>query len=107
MGEESMKERMERMYGAPGSGKDVIRIGSREYRLKEVLARWMLDVEGIISIDGGEKGDDRFWIRFLDSDDLRFVVFEFDDTFAILEEMRADSLLWEGDDFFYSRIWAG
>ena len=43
----------------------------------------------------------------LDSDDRRFVVFEFDAGFDILSEMRADSLAWEGDDFFFSRIWAG
>ncbi len=107
MGEESGKDRMERKYGAPGSGKDVLRIGAKEFRLREILSRWMLDVEGIISVDAGQTGDGRFWIRFLDSDDLCFVVFEFDETFSILEEARADSLGWEGDDFFYSRIWAG
>ena len=52
-------------------------------------------------------GGDRDWIRFLDSDDRRYVVFEFDAGFDILSEMRADSLEWEGDDFFFSRIWAG
>jgi hypothetical protein len=107
MDKESGKTRMERRYGAPGSGKDAVRIGGREYRLREILARWMLDVEGVLSIDGGEAGDGRFWIRFLDSDDRCFVVFEFDATFTILSEMRADSLEWEGDDFFYSRIWSG
>jgi hypothetical protein len=33
-------------------------------------------------------------------------VFEFDAGFDILSEMRADTLEWDGDDFF-SRIWAG
>jgi hypothetical protein len=64
-------------------------------------------VERILSIDAGELGDGRFWIRFHDSDDLRIVVFEFDEQFSILSEMRADSPEWEGDDLFYSRIWAG
>lgn len=98
---------MERQYGTLGSGRTAIRIAGREHRLKEILARWMLDVEGILSIDGGELEGDRYWIRFHDSDDLRVVVFEFDAGFDILSEMRADSLEWEGDDFFFSRIWAG
>ncbi len=107
MERESARTVMERRYGELGSGRTALAIAGREYRLKEILARWMLDVEGILSIDGGELGDGRFWIRFHDSDDLRIVVFEFDADFAILAEMRADSLEWEGDDFFYSRIWAG
>lgn len=107
MERESARTVMERRYGELGSGRTVLSIAGREYRLREILARWMLDVEGILSIDGGELADGRFWIRFHDSDDLRFVVFEFDAGFAILSEMRADSLEWEGDDFFYSRIWAG
>jgi len=98
---------MERRYGALGSGKTVLRVAGREYRLREILARWMLDVEGILSIDGGELGEGRYWIRFHDSDDLRVVAFEFDAAFDILSEERVDSLEWEGDDFFFSRIWAG
>jgi hypothetical protein len=104
---ESAKEIMERRYGKVDSGRTVLRIGAREYRLREILAHWMLNVEGVLSIDGGELGADRYWIRFLDSDDRRFVVFEFDGNFEILSELRADSMNWEGDDFFYSRIWAG
>lgn len=107
MERESAKVLMERTYGPVGSGRERLTIGGRQYRLKEILARWMLDVEGIMSIDAGELGAGRYWIRFLDSDDRRFVVFEFDEAFAIRAEMRADSLEWEGDDFFYSRIWAG
>jgi hypothetical protein len=107
MERESAKTVMERKYGEVGTGKSVLAIAGRELRLRQILARWMLDVEGIMSIDAGELGDGRFWIRFHDSDDLRIVVFEFDEQFSILSEMRADSLEWEGDDFFYSRIWAG
>lgn len=98
---------METRYGEVGSGRTMLRIGERDWRLKEVLACWMLDVEGIVSIDGGEMGGGRYWIRFQDSDDQRLVVFEFDRNFNILSEMRADCLEWEGEDFFYSRIWAG
>lgn len=107
MERESARTVMERKYGEVGTGKSVLAIAGRELRLRQILARWMLDVEGILSIDAGELGDGRFWIRFHDSDDLRIVVFEFDEQFSILSEMRADSLEWEGDDFFYSRIWAG
>jgi chemotaxis protein methyltransferase CheR len=91
----------------PEESADLFEIAGREYRLREILARWMLDVEGVLSIDGGDMGGGRYWIRFLDGDDRQFVVFEFDTDFAILSEMRADSLAWEGDDFFYMRIWAG
>jgi hypothetical protein len=104
---ESARDVMERRYGRLDSGQTALRITGREYRLREILAHWMLDVEGILSIDGGDLGAGRYWIRFLDSDDRRYVVFEFDAGFDILSEMRADSLEWEGDDFFFSRIWAG
>jgi len=107
MRHEAAREIMERRYGELGCGRTSLSIGGRSLRLREILARWMLDVEGILSIDGGELGGGRYWIRFLDSDDRRVVVFEFDETFSILSEMRADSLAWEGDDFFFSRIWAG
>lgn len=107
MDQDTGKNRMERRYGEPGSGKNSLKVGGGEYRWKEVLARWMLDVEGVLSVDGGEIGDGRYWIRFLDSDDLCFVVFEFDANFAILSEMRVDSLEWEGDAFFSSRFWSG
>ncbi len=107
MERESARALMERRYGEPGTGSSALAVAGREYRLKQILARWMLDVEGILSIDAGELGGGRYWIRFHDSDDLRIVVFEFDESFSILSEMRADALEWEGDDFFYSRIWAG
>src|SRR3990172_1686637 len=103
MERESARTVMERRYGELDSGRTTLRIAGREYRLREILARWMLDVEGVLSIDGGELGGGRYWIRFLDGDDRRYVVFEFDTGFDILSEMRADSLLWEGDDFFFSR----
>ncbi len=103
MERESARTLMERRYGVLGSGRSALRIAGREYRLREIFARWMLDVEGILSIDAGDLGDGRYWIRFLDGDDRRFVVFEFDGGFDILSEMRADSLEWEGDDFFHSR----
>ena len=104
---ESARDVMERRYGRLDSGQTALRIAGREYRLREILAHWMLDVEGILSIDGGELGGGRYWIRFLDSDDRRYAVFEFDAGFDILSKMRADSLEWEGDGFFFSRIWAG
>jgi hypothetical protein len=104
---ESAREAMERRYGRLDSGQTALRIAGREYRLREILAQWMLDVEGVLSIDGGDLGGGRYWIRFLDSDDRRYAVFEFDAGFDILSKMRADSLEWEGDGFFFSRIWAG
>ena len=103
MERESARTVMERRYGELDSGRTTLRIAGREYRLREILARWMLDVEGVLSIDGGGLGGGRDWIRFLDGDDRRYGVFEFYTGFDILSEMRADSLLWEGDDFFFSR----
>lgn len=97
------RDEMEKRYGRPGTGSDAVAVGPVRYRLKQILAKWMMDVPEVWTIDGGVLEDDRYWIRFLDADDRYFVVFEFDGSFAILSEMRVDSLAWEGDDFFKSR----
>ena len=51
----------------------------------------------------GDARGDRHWIRLIDKDDRTYVVFEFNEDFDILSEMRVDSLEWEGEDFFGSR----
>lgn len=61
---------------------------------------------GFSTLRIADTGSGRHWIRFPDGDDQRFAAFKFNTDFSILSEMRADSLAWEGDDFF-SRIWAG
>ena len=94
---------MERRYGAVESGARTIDVRGIRYRLQEVLARWMMDVPEIMTLDGGTLDDDRHWIRFIDKEDRTYVVFEFDGEFEILSEMRVDSLAWEGEDFFGSR----
>ncbi|GAB4366349.1 MAG: hypothetical protein Kow00128_09720 [Deltaproteobacteria bacterium] len=94
---------MERRYGEVESGARTIEVRGTIYRLREVLARWMMDVPEIMTLDGGTLAQDRYWIRFIDKEDRTYVVFEFDGEFRILSEMRADSLLWEGEDFFGSR----
>ena len=97
------REEMEKAYGEVESGSTTIVIRGVTYRLRDILARWMMDVTEIMTLDGGTLGEDQFWIRFIDKDDRCYVVFEFDGEFDILSEMRADSLLWEGEDFFASR----
>jgi hypothetical protein len=94
---------MERRYGAVESGAGTIDIRGIRYRLREVLARWMMDVPEIMTLDGGTLEEGRHWIRFIDKEDRTYVVFEFDRDFEILSEMRVDSLEWEGDNFFGSR----
>lgn len=94
---------MENRYGEPGTGSSTIVVRGVSHRLKQVLAKWMMDVPEIWTIDGGVLEDDRYWIRFLDADDRYIVVFEFNGDFDILSEMRVDSLAWEGRDFFISR----
>lgn len=97
------RRRMEERYGEPGSGGARLVVRGEEYRLKQVLSKWMMDVPELWTIDGGGLGDDRYWIRCLDADDRYIVVFEFNGAFDILSEMRVDSLAWEGEDFFTSR----
>ena len=94
---------MERRYGAVESGARAIDVGGVRYRLREVLARWMMDVPEIMTLDGGTLGGDRHWIRFIDKEDRTYVVLEFDGEFGITSEMRVDSLEWEGEQFFGSR----
>jgi hypothetical protein len=94
---------MERRYGKVESGARTIDVRGVRYRLREVLARWMMDVPEIFTLDGGTLGEDRHWIRFIDKEDRTYVVFEFDGEFGIQSEMRVDSLEWEGDHFFGSR----
>jgi transposase InsO family protein len=98
-GKAAMLER----YGDIGEGSKRIRVGGTEYGLKQVLAKWMMDVPEVWTLDGGELPGGRYWIRFLDADDRCVVVFEFDGNFDILSEARVDSLAWEGEDFFKSR----
>ncbi|MGA7106073.1 MAG: hypothetical protein WBX49_12110 [Candidatus Deferrimicrobiaceae bacterium] len=97
------REEMEKKYGEVESGSTTLVIRGVTYRLREILARWMMDVPEIMTLDGGTLGGDRYWIRFIDKDDRYYVVFEFNAEFDILSEMRADSLAWEGEDFFASR----
>jgi len=99
----SAREEMERRYGAVESGDRTIDVRGARYRLREVLARWMMDVPEVLTLDGGTLAGDRHWIRFIDKEDRTYVVFEFDGDFDILSEMRVDSLEWEGEDFFGSR----
>ncbi len=94
---------MERRYGPPGSGRPAVRVRGTPYTVRQVLAKWMMDVPEVWTIDGGELEDDRYWVRFLDGDDRYVVVFEFDGEFGILSEDRVDSLEWEGERFFTSR----
>jgi hypothetical protein len=63
----------------------------------------MMDVPEIMTLNGGTLGEDRFFLRFIDKDDRCYVVFEFNGEFDLLSKTRADSLLWEGEDFFASR----
>jgi hypothetical protein len=97
------RKAMEERYGEVESGAKTIEVRGVRYRLREVLARWMMDVPEILTLDGGKLGEDRHWIRFIDGEDRTYVVFEFNGEFDILSEMRADSLEWEGEDFFGSR----
>ena len=97
------REEMEKKYGEVESGSATIVVRGVTFRLREILARWMMDVPEIMTLDGGTLGEDHYWIRFIDKDDRCYVVFEFNGEFDILSEMRADSLAWEGEDFFASR----
>ncbi len=97
------REEMEKAYGEVGSGSTTLVVRGVTFRLREILARWMMDVPEIMTLDGGTLGEDRYWIRFIDKEDRCYVAFEFNGEFDILSEMRADSLLWEGEDFFPSR----
>lgn len=94
---------MEEKYGPLESGARQVTVRGARYDLRKILAKWSMDVPEVMTLDGGTCGDDRFWIRFLDKDDRCYVVFEFNGDFDILAEMRADSLAWEGEDFFSSR----
>ncbi len=91
---------MEQRYGELGSGAKAIVVRGIRHTLRGVLAMWTLDLPDILTVDSGILGGDRFWIRFYDREDRRYVVFEFDGNFDLLEEHRADSLAWEGEDFF-------
>jgi hypothetical protein len=97
------REEMEKRYGEVGSGAATLVVRGVTYRLREILARWMMDVPEIMTLDAGVLGEDRFFLRFIDKDDRCYVAFEFNGEFDILSEMRADSLAWEGEDFFASR----
>ncbi len=103
MGNDLGKTRMVDTYGEILDGVRTIPVRGTECRLREVLARWMMDVPEVWTLDGGVLGGDRYWIRVYDADDRYVTVFEFDGEFRILSEMSADGLGWEGEGFFTSR----
>jgi transposase InsO family protein len=70
------KTRMVERYGEIREGTGAIIVRGVEFRPRRILARWMMDVPEVWSLDGGALGDDRYWIRFLDADDRCIVVFE-------------------------------
>jgi transposase InsO family protein len=86
------RRRMEDRYGEVGAGGSTIVVNGMEFRLKRIFSKWMMDVPEVWTIDGGILGEDRYWIRFLDTDDRYVVVFEFNGNFEILSEMRVDSM---------------
>lgn len=94
------RREMEERYGELGSGASAIVVRGVRYTLRSVLAKWTLDLPDVLTVDCGVLGDDHYWIRFYDREDRRYVVFEFDGAFDLLGEHRADSLAWEGEDFF-------
>ncbi len=97
------RQRMVERYGDIRDGVATIIVRGVEYRLRDVLARWMMDVPEVWTLDAGPLAADRYWIRVYDADDRYVTVFEFDGEFRIVSEMHADSLAWEGDSFFTSR----
>jgi hypothetical protein len=94
------RKEMEKRYGEIGSGVPAVVVRGIRHTLRRVLAKWSLDLPDVLSVDGGTLGDDRYWVRCFDREDRRYVVFVFDGNFDLLEEHRADSLAWEGENFF-------
>jgi len=82
------RKTMEERYGEVESGANSIEVRGVRHRLREVLARWMMDVPEILTLDGGTLGEGRHWIRFIDKDDRTYVVFEFNGEFDILSEIQ-------------------
>jgi hypothetical protein len=90
-------------YGEIAESAAPVTVRGIAYRPRQILARWMMDVPEVWTMDAGRLEEDRYWVRFLDADDRYVVAFEFDGDFQILSEMRVDSLAWEGEKFFTSR----
>ena len=97
------RKEMEKSHGEVGSGAATLIVRGVTCRLREILSRWMMDVPEIMTLDAETLEEDRFFLRIIDKYDRCYVVFEFNGEFDITAEMRADSLLWEGEDFFASR----
>src|SRR4030066_2299262 len=77
------REEMEKAYGEGESGAATLVVRGVTYRLREILARWLMDVPELMTLDAGPLGEDRFWIRFIDRDDRCYVAFEFTGEFAL------------------------
>ena len=91
---------IEERYGPIGTGGKVLFLQGVPMGLRKIARKLALLYEDLVPIDAGTLPSDRHWIRFYDREDRRYVVFEFDGDFDLLEEHRADSLAWEGEDFF-------
>jgi hypothetical protein len=93
------KEIIDERFGKLWSGEDLISIGDRIFTLVEIKRAFDLDTSDAVAIDLHAMPDGRFAFRFYDGDDRRIVVFVFDGSLDIVEEIRAHIAEWLGDEY--------
>jgi hypothetical protein len=91
---------MEKRYGALGSGRLDLTINGRAYDLYALMEILGLAFEDIRPIDAHLMGENRFAVRYFDSEDRSIVAYEFDADFRRVGETIVHIQEWMGDAYY-------
>jgi hypothetical protein len=105
MGPGQDRKRMEERFGEIGTGLVELTIRGKRYDLYQLLAMVGMDHADIRPIDAHRLGEDRFAIRYFDTEERFIVAYEFGPDFEYLGEQAAHIDEWMGDEY-YNFPWA-
>jgi hypothetical protein len=94
------RDAMEKRYGQLGEGRFDLTINGRMYDLYALLEVLGQAFEDIKPIDAHVMAENRFAIRYFDSEERSIVAYEFDAEFRRLEETVVHIEEWMGDEYY-------
>ncbi len=92
------RDAIERRFGPLGSGAQSLAIRGAIYSLPQLLSQIGAEFDDSKPIDALALEGEHYVLRYIDGQDQRVVVVEFDADFRLCAEMRANLAEWEGDD---------
>jgi len=91
------RDQIERRFGPLGSGSQSLFIRGVTYSLAELLSQIGVEFDDSKPIDALALEGGHYVLRYIDGQDLRVVVAEFDADFRLHSELRARLAEWEGE----------